>query len=140
MNEQSQRQRILLIDDDELICGSLRRYLTGRGLSVDVALEASSADTLMAAHDYRVVLVDPYFTGGVRAENNSELLRHVCATQRDAAIIVLTAYSSPSLERAARECNVKALLTKPQSVVFLTQLIAAAAEAATSVHSHASHQ
>jgi DNA-binding NtrC family response regulator len=126
MNEQSQRQRILLIDDDELICGSLRRYLTAHGLAVDVALDSVSAGLRMAANEYSVVLVDPYLTGGVRADQH-ELLEAICHSQPRAAVIVLTAYGSPALARIAAQCNVAALLTKPQSVVFLNQLISSRA-------------
>jgi DNA-binding NarL/FixJ family response regulator len=118
--------RVLLIDDDELICGSLRHYLIANGFAVDAALEPRSADLLMAANHYAAVVVDPYLTGGVSAQNDAELLLHVCAMQPQAAIIVLTAYASPSLETAATECRVKALLTKPQPVVLLERAIRAA--------------
>src|SRR3954451_10611770 len=57
--------RVLLIDDDELIAGSLRRYLLTQGFVVDVALEPASAAKLMASLTYGVVLVDPYLTGEV---------------------------------------------------------------------------
>ncbi|MGH7485905.1 MAG: hypothetical protein ACREMY_09945, partial [bacterium] len=57
-----QGQKILLIDDDELIAGSLRQYLCTQGWSVDVALEASTAESLMGERRYDVVLVDPFLT------------------------------------------------------------------------------
>ncbi|HEV8434003.1 MAG TPA: response regulator [Thermoanaerobaculia bacterium] len=114
--------RILLIDDDEVICGSLRHYLTTRGLTADVALDAESAALRLAANDYAVIIVDPYLTGGSRRDQR-ELLEIICHLQPAAEIIVLTGYNSPELERIAAECNVAALLTKPQSVVFLNQLI-----------------
>ena len=129
MIESEPRQRVLLIDDDELICGSLRQYLTAHGFAVEVALEPAAADLLMSANLYRVILVDPYLTGGVRTDN-AELLQRVCALQHDAAIIVLTAYGCPSLERAAADCNVTAMLTKPQSVVFLENVIRSSARSA----------
>ena len=59
------RTRVLLIDDDELIAGSLRRYLLTQGCDVDVALEPASATKLMASSRYAVVVVDPYLTGEV---------------------------------------------------------------------------
>lgn len=121
------QQRVLLIDDDEVICGSLRQYLVANGFDVDVALEPASADLLMSAHHYAAIVVDPYLTGGVSARSDAELVLHICAAQRQAAIIVLTAYSSASLASAATECGVAALLAKPQSVFSLERTIRSAA-------------
>jgi DNA-binding NtrC family response regulator len=126
----STQQRILLIDDDELICGSLRQYLAVQGCIADVALEPSAAEALMAAHQYATVVIDPYLTGGIH-HDSAELLERVCTLQAGASIIVLTAYGSPAVERAAARCNVTALLRKPQSVLSLERLIRGGAAAAT---------
>jgi DNA-binding NtrC family response regulator len=125
----SRRQSILLIDDDELICGSLRQYLLLQGWLVDVALEPGAAESLMAANEYATVVVDPYLTGGIH-RNHAELLDRVCALQPHASIIVLTAYASAALESAAARCHVTALLTKPKSVVVLERFIRRAPTAA----------
>jgi DNA-binding NarL/FixJ family response regulator len=122
MNANEAQHRVLLIDDDELISGSLRQYLGENGYAVDAAHDRTSSELLMAAHSYAAVLLDPYLTGGVCANGNSELLRRVCAMQPHAAMLVLTAYGSPALARTVAECNVR-ILPKPQSVVFLERLI-----------------
>jgi DNA-binding NtrC family response regulator len=125
----STRQRILLIDDDELICGSLRQYLVQQGCTVDVALEPSAAECLLAANAYGTIIIDPYLTGGIHHDNTA-LLDRVCALRRQASVIVLTAYGSAALERAAARCDVTALFRKPQSVVFLERIIRGAPTAA----------
>jgi DNA-binding NtrC family response regulator len=116
------RQRILLIDDDELISGSLHQYLVLHGFAVDVALTLATSEELLAANRYATVVVDPYLTGGVH-DDHAELLERVCALQPHASIIVLTAYRSAALDSAAAQCRVTALLRKPQSVVSLERLI-----------------
>jgi DNA-binding NtrC family response regulator len=118
----STQQRILLIDDDELICGSLRQYLVMQGCLVDVALEPAAAENLMAANEYATVVVDPYLTGGIH-HDHAVLLERVCALQPHASVIVLTAYASAELEHVATRCRVTALLRKPQSVVVLERFI-----------------
>lgn len=123
------RQRILLIDDDELISGSLRQYLLMQGCAVDVAVTPGTSERLMAATQYAAVVVDPYLTGGIH-HDNAGLLDRVCALQPHASVIVLTAYASAALESAAARCRVTALLRKPQSVVTLERLIRGAAPAA----------
>jgi two-component system response regulator RegA len=114
--------RVLLIDDDELIAGSLHRYLLTRGFAVDVALEPASAADLMSASSYGVIVVDPYLTGGM-VPATTPLIETVRALQPLATLIVLTGYSSPALKLAATVHGAAAVLSKPQSVTCLGDLI-----------------
>jgi DNA-binding NtrC family response regulator len=118
-------QQILLIDDDELVAGSLREYLVRGGSRVDVAQDAFCAERLMHSQQYDVVVVDPYFTGGVR-EDEDALLANIRGLQPSTALIILTAYSSPSLAVLAERERAAAVLTKPQSVLFLSQFVTSA--------------
>ena len=114
--------RVLLIDDDELIAGSLRRYLLTQGFAVDVALEPASATKLMTSSSYGVIMVDPYLTGEV-VHATAALIETVRALQPLATLIVLTGYSSPALQLAATVHGAAAVLSKPQSVTCLGDLI-----------------
>jgi len=117
--------RVLLIDDDELIASSLRDYLVMQSCDVDVAPEAVSADALLRASNYDVVMLDPYLTGGVQSEDVA-LVDSISLLQPRASVIVLTGYSSPALESAAASGRIDALLTKPQSVLALSELLVSA--------------
>jgi DNA-binding NtrC family response regulator len=119
-------EKILLIDDDEFIAGSLRNYLVRQGWDVDVVVDPESAHALTAVGEYAVVVIDPYFTGGASGDH-AALLKSVCASQRHASLILVTAYGSPELTRIAEECGVVATLVKPQSVMALTRVIHTAA-------------
>src|SRR3954452_10695943 len=114
--------RVLLIDDDELIAGSLRRYLLTQGFAVDVALEPVSAAKLMASSSYGVVVVDPYLTGEV-VHATDALIETVRRLQPLATLIILTGYSSPALHVAANRHGAAAVLSKPQSVTCIGDLI-----------------
>lgn len=131
-HEPERQRRILLVDDDESIAGSLRAQLLTQGCLVDVAGESDLAETLMRASDYDVVLVDPYHTGGPGEDSGAfvDLTRQL---QPRAYLIVLTEYASPPLARAATERGVAALLAKPQPVLVLSQFIATAAGAMPAV-------
>jgi two-component system response regulator RegA len=121
-NTPSAQTRVLLIDDDELIAGSLRRYLLTQGFSVDVALEPASAARLMASTSYGVVVVDPYLTGEV-VHATDALIETVRRLQPLASLIVLTGYSTPAVQLAATLNGAAAVLSKPQSVTCLGDLI-----------------
>jgi CheY-like chemotaxis protein len=123
---------ILLIDDDELIAGSLRQVLQLDGCDVDVALDSCTAAMLMTKRSYDVILVDPYLTGGVHREDG-DLIASIRNLQRDASLIVLTGYESPELSHLLAGGQVSAILTKPQPVVFLSQYLVAASNRGTPV-------
>ena len=116
------QRRVLLIDDDDVIAGSLRQYLTMQGCDVDVAVDSGSAEAAMRSCAYDSIVVDPYLTGAIHGESGS-LLTSIHALQPAASTIVLTAYPSPELSRAAADCRSAAVLTKPQSVVHLGELV-----------------
>ena len=116
---------ILLIDDDELIAGSLRQVLQLDGCDVDVALDSGTAAVLMTKRSYDVILVDPYLTGGVYPEEG-DLISSIRNLQPEASLVVLTGYGSPELVDTLTGGHVSAVLTKPQSVVFLSQFLVAA--------------
>jgi DNA-binding NtrC family response regulator len=117
------RRLVLLIDDDDLIVGSLRQYLVTHGCDVDVAVESCGAEGLMRTHSYDTVIVDPYFTGAIHGDYR--MLQSIETLQPRASVIVLTGYASPEIERVVAGCRATALLTKPQSVVYLSELVGA---------------
>lgn len=119
------RQRVLLIDDDESIAGSLYQYLLAQGCDVEVAVDSASAEVLMEARQYDVIVVDPYLTGGVLHEDGA-LLSLVRSRQPASALIVVTGYGSTTLTTSAAQERAIAVLTKPQSVVSLSELVVGA--------------
>ena len=113
---------ILLIDDDDLIAGSLRQVLQTDGYDVDVALDPCAAVGLLRAKSYDVIIVDPYLTGAIH--DDAELLASIETLQPRAFTIVLSAYASPALARAAEKLKSAVVLAKPQSIVSLSELVA----------------
>jgi DNA-binding NtrC family response regulator len=119
---------VLLIDDDDLIAGSLRHYLLSEGCAADVAVDPDAAVALMRSRDYDVVLVDPYLTGGIR-QGSGSLLETIDALQPRAYVIVVTAYVSSAMMRPPSGRAATAVLSKPQPLPALGRLILGALEA-----------
>ncbi|HYH08005.1 MAG TPA: response regulator [Thermoanaerobaculia bacterium] len=107
-----------MIDDDELIAGSLRRYLVERDCEVDLATEPQAAEALMAQRVYDTVMVDPYLTAGAQP-NRLSLLTTVRELQPRADVIVVTAYGTEAIASAVSGGTVSALLLKPRAVAEL---------------------
>lgn len=112
------RARILLIDDDELIAESLRRYLLDQGCEVDLATEPEAAAALMAVRVYDTVMVDPYLTAGVQQDRLS-LIATVREMQPHADVIIVTAYGTEAIASAVSGGTVSALMLKPRAVADL---------------------
>lgn len=118
------RLRVLLIDDDDTVAGSLRQYLLMQGCDVHVAVDSGSARAAMQSGEFDAIVVDPYLTGAIHGETDA-FFTSIGELQPSASTIVLTAYPSPELSRAAAGCQPAAVLTKPQSVVYLGELVSA---------------
>jgi DNA-binding NtrC family response regulator len=122
MSATSPSKSILLIDDDDLIAGSLRQVLLSESCEVDVAVDSATARAMMAGRGYDIVMVDPYLTGGVH-KDGCDLIKSIQMQQPAANVIVLTGYSSPELAKSAADGKIAALLSKPQSIPFLSQFL-----------------
>lgn len=116
-----QALRILLIDDEELIAGSLRQYLVGQGYEIDTARDRGSAEELMRLRRYALVLVDPYMTGEAQAAGSIVAAIRHC--QPEAFLVLVTAYPSGDLARIAGEQRAGSIVSKPKPVPFLAHLI-----------------
>jgi two-component system, OmpR family, response regulator VanR len=120
------RDSILLIDDDQFVAGSLKQFLLTNHWDVDVAADPVAAEELLRSRKYGVIVVDPYLTGS-RIDDRGALMFAARALQPKAAMIVLTGYGSSEMQQAAADCRA-AVLTKPQSVIALTQAITSASK------------
>ncbi len=108
---------MLLIDDDDVVIGSLRRYLAAQGWDVETATDPATING-----DFDAVIVDPYLTGA-HAYGAPSLIAEARATQPCASLVVLTAYPSAEVARIAADHHALAVLTKPQSIVEIADLV-----------------
>jgi CheY-like chemotaxis protein len=114
--------RILIVDDEEAITFATRRYFQRRSLHVDVASELAEAKAFVAAGPYDLVVVDLRLTGAQGAEG-LDLLGHVREHQPQAKCVLLSAYVSAEVERAALERGAEIVLRKPISLPDLGEAL-----------------
>jgi ActR/RegA family two-component response regulator len=115
-------RRILIVDDDEIIAVALYRHLIGLGFSVDLAVDAGTATSFLSEHGYALIVLDAYLTGQLHARA-LHFIETVRASQRDAHILLLTAYGSAALARYVATIEHITLVRKPQSVPYLAELV-----------------
>lgn len=109
MNERSALRRLLIIDDDELFCDSVRDYLNNVSLEVLAVHSIEEAHYLCLNTRFDVVLLDNSLPDG----NGLELTPDILRFNDSAKIILVTAF--PSLDNAvqALKTGVHGYLSKP---------------------------
>ncbi|WP_249975612.1 response regulator transcription factor [Vreelandella olivaria] len=106
---QTQDQRLLIIDDDEMFCHVLSRALTRRGVEVMVAHDADQALTVAAQFTPTLATLD------LKLEHSSglKLLPELLTTVPGCRIVVLTGYSSIATAVEAIKLGAVNYLCKP---------------------------
>lgn len=101
--------RVLLVDDEESIRYSYRKFLTDAGYDVAVASRLEDAKALLFGNEFEVAIVDRL----LGADNGLELVKHIREVQPFCEPILISGY--PSFESASKtlQYDVFAYLTKP---------------------------
>ena len=114
-------ERILIVDDEELIVMAMRRYFEGLGYTIDSAHELEEAQALLANRPYDLVIADLRLTGigGVEGLQIVSDIHQRCA---DTRVILLSAYGTPEIERESYNRGADAFLHKPKSMMEIANV------------------
>jgi len=115
-------RNLLVVDDEESICFSMREYFSQHGFKVDTARELDEAEGLIKATDYKVIIQDLRL-GLAHQPDGIEIIKLVHKSNPDTRIVVLTSYGSPEVEAAARRAGADAFLRKPKPLSQVAQVI-----------------
>jgi DNA-binding NtrC family response regulator len=112
----TERERILIVDDEHLIVLAMRKYFENLGYHVDAAYELEEAQALLANRTYDLVIADLRLTGigGVEGLQIVSDVHQRCAHTR---VILLSAYGTPEIERESLNRGAAAFLHKPKAMM-----------------------
>ncbi len=113
---EGERERILCVDDEAMICEVVSMALA-ESFDVETVLDAESAVTKLTAHTYHLVITDKNLPG----MNGLELMRTVKASCADTDVVMMTGYASKESAIEALNLGAAGYLEKPFD---LAQLIA----------------
>ena len=108
-------QRLLIVDDEEVLAKLMERILRSRGFESDIALSAAEARKRIEASDYALALLDVRLPD----ESGYGLLEELRSRRPDTAVVMISGVDDPELGRAALEHGAYAYMVKP---VGATQL------------------
>ena len=123
--------RILLVEDDEVLCDVIGRNLRARGHSVSVAPDVQSALASLRTHDFDLIILDinlPDQTGWEvlrEAQHEGTLHPHELDGSKLPVVVLSAVHVSP---RRLAEFRPVAYLPKPFPLESLLRLAAEAAE------------
>ncbi|HPN36871.1 MAG TPA: sigma-54 dependent transcriptional regulator [Melioribacteraceae bacterium] len=101
--------RILIIDDDNLICLSLKKVLIKLDYDVDICMDGGKAVEMVELFQPDIVLLDYYLT----THNGLEILKELQKKFADIPVIMITAYSDVTIAVTAMKAGAYDFLLKP---------------------------
>ncbi len=114
-----QRERILVVDDEQNMRITLADILGDEGYDVDTAASGEEAVELCSQQGYSIVLLDVRMPGIDGVEAFKQIRRH----QEGVRVIMMSAYSLDDLKDAALDDGAVAFLAKPLDVQQVIRLI-----------------
>ncbi len=112
--------RILLVEDDEHICNTVKAFLSEAGYKVDACLDGDEAHTKFYDNTYQLVILDILLPG----LNGYELLREFRKIN-DTPILMMTALSDEKNQIKAFDAEADDYVTKPFKIQLLLKRVEA---------------
>ena len=110
-------KRVLVVDDEDVVCRSYERVLTQAGFEVAKAHSGAEAIEKMRSTDYDVMLADLKMPG----MDGLEVVEKLRGTNPKLSVVVITGFPSQDTLHEAARLGVTDYLTKPVAPDVLTQ-------------------
>ncbi|MGQ9574645.1 MAG: response regulator [Thermoguttaceae bacterium] len=111
--------RLLVVDDEEVVCRACRRILSGQGFQVDTSSDVREALSLATEKDYAAVLVDIKMPG----MDGLQLVRELRRCKPDLPAIFITGFPDIASAVSAVRLGVADYVSKPFSPEEITQAV-----------------
>ncbi len=108
MNSLQVGERILVLDDDQVILELLERVLSREGYRVTAMYCSEKAVSTISTERFDLAIVDV----GLRSLNGGKLMKMIRETSPETAIVVVTGYPTEDVVRLAHE-HAQGYLEKP---------------------------
>jgi DNA-binding NtrC family response regulator len=121
MSEGIRKPQVLVVDDENLIRWSLAETLADSGCAVEQASSGANALEIVAAAGGRfdVVLLDFRLPDS----NDLKLLAKLRQLMPHAAVILMTAYSTPEVKQGALDLGAVRVVSKPFEMSDMTKFV-----------------
>lgn len=107
------KQRILVIDDEQLITATLRGVLSRSGFEAVIANNGSEAVSLMERESFDLIISDIRMPGMDGIRTLHEIKKRMAAAGKDCPVIFITGFADEKLEQEAKEIGFDDYIYKP---------------------------
>ncbi|MBU2492285.1 MAG: sigma-54 dependent transcriptional regulator [Bacteroidetes bacterium] len=104
--------KILIVDDDNLVCISLKKVLIKLGYDVDVCMEGDKVFNFVELYQPDIILLDIYLT----THNGLDILKDLQNKYFHIPVIMITAYSDVKIAVSAMKSGAYDFLLKPMDL------------------------
>lgn len=101
--------KILVVDDDDLVAGSLKKVLSKIGYNVEICLRASEIEEVISNFQPDVILLDIYLT----THNGIDVLKSLKKKYASVPVIMITGYADVKIAVTAIKSGAFDFLLKP---------------------------
>ncbi|TET18713.1 MAG: response regulator [Candidatus Cloacimonadota bacterium] len=115
------KKRILVVDDEKLICWSLEKTFSNEGYEVSVAGSGEQALEMMKSKNFDVVIADVKMPGISGLELLTEIKEN--SDYLSTEVIIMTAFGSPELLKLAYGKGALDYIEKPLNLSVLKQKV-----------------
>ena len=112
-----QPKQILIVEDNDILCKTLQRYLVGQDLRVTTTRTVAGARDLLGAHSFDALLVDFYLPDACGLDLIPLL------PSPGIPVVAMTAEDPVPHNEQARNSGVAAFLGKPFSLAVLKRIL-----------------
>ncbi len=120
----SKKSRVLIVDDEQVVCDLLCDELSERGYLCTAVLSGDDALTKLAKEDFGVVLLDIRLPG----MSGMEVLREIWLNYRNMAVIMITAVNDVDTAVLSMKWGASDYIVKPFDLVRIDTSIRTALE------------
>ncbi len=99
----SEKPRVLVVDDEEIVCASVRRILSKRDIEVDTVMKADEALDKLDKEEYNLVIMDLMMP----EMNGIELMHAIRKKDLDVPFLMITGY--PTIKTAMQALRLGAI-------------------------------
>jgi DNA-binding NtrC family response regulator len=112
-------RRLIIVEDEETLCESLKRVLSREGYAVDTASNSEAALQMLDRGSYDLIITDIILPG----MNGIELLRTVREKNPEQIVVVMTAYASLETAVEALRAGAYDYIVKPVMHEEIKQIV-----------------
>jgi len=112
-------KRILVVDDEQVVCNMLKKFLTQKGYEVTTVLSGEEAIKKVKEERPHIVLLDIKMPG----MNGVETLKQIREIDKEVGIVMITAVKEDEIGRTCMQLGAYDYITKPLGLDYLETVL-----------------